>query len=714
MIRTHRLLSTAIAFVCMHCAPAFAAAPFTSCPTQAFIVQSPGATPILYGIDLAIGSYSTLSPDMGTSKVNGVGYSYHDDYIYGWDYGSNTLSQFGSDYQAVPLNVSGQIGKPFYVGDVSVYDNAWFGYRAGFGLYRIDLTDPMSPLVMERIATSAFMGNPTLTDMAFHPRDGFIYAVDNNGYLMSINPQTGAVTQFNQVLSEAVEGFNFTFGAQYFDVDGNLYLSNNSNGWVYRVTLDDTRSSAVFFTYGPSSNSNDGARCAKAEIVVSNEIDFGDAPDSYGSTFASGGARHGISALHLGSIVDGESEAYVHPLSDDLSDESNDDDGITFPTGFEIGNSALIIANASASGGYLNAWIDWNGNGTFQDDERIADGLVMNEGSNTVTFDTPIWAAPGDTWARFRISNIADIGPSGGVSNGEVEDYPVTVTESGVTTTHYPSADSYTSFAFEDQFPELADFDMNDVLMNVRFTEYVKDGQVIRLKIEGKLAALGASYRNGFAIQLPGVDSASIKGDSIALTMNNIRQTSPALEADQTNAVLIVSKNLWGVTQAGEGDCKYFRVEEGCGTSSRPTWTMIVPFLTPVAAANMPAMPYDPFIFAQTGSYHGNLVTVATGQQPGRKLEIHLKNQMPTDTFETLIFGLGDDASDENSALFFQTSNGIPWALEIPIDWKHPKERTSLLDAYPQFFDFASDPSGQTNPEWYLEKNANPIHLYND
>ena len=714
MTRTHRLLSTAIAFVCMHCVPAFAAAPFTSCPTQAFIVQSPGATPILYGIDLAIGSYSTLSPDMGTSKVNGVGYSYHDDYIYGWDYGSNTLSQFGADYQAVPLNLSGQIGRPFYVGDVSVYDNAWFGYRSGFGLYRVDLTDPTSPLMMERIASSAFMGNPTLTDMAFHPRDGFIYAVDNNGYLMSINPQTGEVNQFNQVLDEAVEGFNFTFGAQYFDVDGDLYLSNNSNGWVYKVTLDDTRSSAVFFTYGPSSNSNDGARCAKAEIVVSNEVDFGDAPDSYGSTFASGGARHGISALHLGSIVDAESDAYVYPLSDDLSDESNDDDGITFPTGFEIGNSALIIANASASGGYLNAWIDWDRDGTFQDDEQIADGLAMNEGSNTVAFDAPIWAITGDTWARFRISNIASIGPTGGVSNGEVEDYPVTVTESGVTTAHYPSASSYTSFAFEDLFPELGDFDMNDVLMNVRFTEYVKDGQVIRIKLEGKLAALGASYRNGFAIQLPGVDSASIKGDSIALTMNNIRQTSPVLDTDQTNAVLIVSNNLWDVTQAGEGNCKYFRVEEGCGTSSRPSWTMIVPFLTPVAAANMPAMPYDPFIFAQPGSYHGDLVTVATGQQPGRKLEIHLKNQMPTDAFEALIFGLGDDASDENSALFFQTFNGIPWALEIPIDWKHPKESTSLLDAYPQFFDFASDPSGQTNPEWYLEENANLIHLYND
>jgi len=714
MTRTHRLLSTAIAFVCMHCATAFAAAPFASCPTQAFIVQSPGATPILYGVDLAIGSYTTLSPDMGTSKLNGVGYSYHDNYLYGWDYGSDTLSQFGSDYQAVPLNLSGQIGKPFYVGDVSVFDNAWYGYRSGFGLYRVDLTDPTSPLVLEKVASSASMGNPILTDMAFHPYDGFIYAVDNNGYLMSINPATGETNQFVQVLSEAVEGFNFTFGAQYFDVNGNLYLSNNSNGWVYRVTLNGPLSSAVFFAYGPSSNSNDGARCARAEIVVSDSVDFGDAPNSYGSTLDSGGARHGISALYLGSIVDGESDAYVHPLSDDQSDASNDDDGIGFPTGFEIGSPALIIANASGSGGYLNAWMDWDMDGEFESDEQIADGLAMNEGSNTVPVDVPIWAATGDTWARFRISNIANIGPTGGVSNGEVEDYAVTVTESGVTTTHYPSATSYTSFAFEDLFPELGDFDMNDVLMNVRFTEYVKDGQVIRLKIEGKLAALGASYRNGFAIQLPGVDSGSIKGDSIALTMNNIRQTAPVLDTDQTNAVLIVSNNLWDVTQAGEANCKYFRVEEGCGTTSRPGWTMIVPLLTPVAEINMPAMPYDPFIFAQPGTYHGNLVTLATGQQPGRKLEIHLKNQMPTDAFEGLIFGLGDDASDENSALFFQTFNGIPWALEIPIDWKHPKESTSLMKAYPQFFDFASDPSGQTNPEWYLEENANPIYLYND
>jgi len=468
------------------------------------------------------------------------------------------------------------------------------------------------------------------------------------------------------------------------------------------------------FSYGPSSNSNDGARCALAEIEVSDSVDFGDAPDSYGSTLDTAGARHAITGLYLGGTVDAESDAYAFPLSDDLSDESDDDDGISFPAGFEIGESSLIIANVTGSGGYLNAWIDWDLDGRFEDDEQIATGLSVPSGATNLALDVPVWATVGDTWARFRISTFAEIGPTGGVSDGEVEDYQVTVTESGVTMTSYPSATGYTSFAFEDLYPEPGDFDMNDVLMNVRITEYVKDGLVIRLKLEGQLAALGASYRNGFAFQLPGISPTSIKGDSIALTMNNLRQTDSALEDNQTNAVLIVSSNLWNVTQAGEGGCRYFRTEEGCGTASRPSWTMVVPFLNPVDAASMPPMPYDPFIFASPSTYHGSLITAVTGDHPGRKFEVHLKNYTPSNTFEKLIFGMADDTSDEITEHLFQTENGIPWALEIPIEWKHPKEGVSLLNAYPQFFDFASDASGQTNPDWYLEQNANSDYLFID
>ncbi len=690
------------------------AAAFSQCPTKAYLIQKPATTPLVYGIDLSTGSYSILSSDMGTSNVNGAGFSFHDSYIYGWDYGAGTLAQIDSDYQTLPLSVSGLIGKPFYVGDVSLIENAWYGYRPNYGLYRIDLNDPLGDLVMFKIADSSEMGNPKITDMAFHPSDNYLYAVDNNGYLLKIDSVNGVTEQLTQVLSESELGFNFTFGAQYFDISGNLYISNNGNGFLYRITLNGASSYATFFSYGPSSNSNDGARCALAAIEVGDDVDFGDAPDSYGTSLASSGARHGITNIYLGSLVDAESTSYTYPLSDDASDASDDDDGISFPTGFEIGEAAILSVEVTGSGGYLNGWIDWDLDGEFDNDEQVITGEVATNGYSTYYITVPAWATAGETWARFRISSVQNLGATGGVSDGEVEDYPITITELNVSPRFYPSASEYTTFAYEDLYPELGDFDMNDVLMNVKYTEYVKDDQVIRLKIEGKLAALGASYHNGFAIRLPGVAASMVKGDSVMLIVDGVVQNVDVLEANQTDAVLVVSSDLWSIVQAGEGDCKYFRTEEGCGTSSRPTWSMIVPFSTSVNLSSMAAMPYDPFIFAAPGTYHGEATQSLVGIHPGRKHEVHLKNRANTDRFDDRLFGTFDDDSVIGAEHCFQNINGLPWALEIPIDWKHPKERVTILEAYPQFAGFAQDSSGTTNPSWYLSSNAVSANLYSD
>ena len=145
---------------------AFAGA-FEACPTQAFLIQTPSSLPITYGVDLATGSYTTLSPDMGTTKVNGVGFNYHDNYMYGWDYGNATLAKIGDDYQTQALNItSGLIGQSFYVGDVSLDENKWYGYRPKQGLYSVDLTDPSADLTMVQVATSDTMGKPKITDFA--------------------------------------------------------------------------------------------------------------------------------------------------------------------------------------------------------------------------------------------------------------------------------------------------------------------------------------------------------------------------------------------------------------------------------------------------------------------------------------------------------------------------------------------------------------------
>lgn len=692
------------------------AAEFEVCPTQAFIIQTPSSVPKTYSVELSTGSYTVASSDMGTTKAyNGVGFNYHDNYIYGWDYESATLGKTGNDYQITPLTVTKDADAAaagnFFVGDVAIDENAWYGYKRNKGMFKISLDDPNN-YTMNLVSGSKANASYSITDFAFHPTDGYIYAVSNgaSGKLLQIDPLTAASTNLGTVLVSS--GSNFTFGAQFFDPDGILYLSNNSDGKIYRINVGDAEPTGELFAYGPSSSSNDGARCALAEVPIGDNVDFGDAPDSYKTLMSSNGARHSIiDDFYLGSSVDNEASGYPTPLSDDNSDGNDDEDGISFPTGFELGESALILATATGSGGYLNAWFDWNQNGVFDSDEQAISGKALTPGSNTINLDVPTWGKEGPSWARFRFSTLADIGPSGGVGDGEVEDHMITITETGVTINYYPSSSTYTSVAYEDLYPDQEDYDMNDVIFHLRLIEYVKAGQVRRVEFEGKLAAMGAAYHNGFAIQLPGIAMGNVNENAIQWSIDEIAQTDSPLESGQTNAVLIFTQDLWDHISLSTG-CNYLRTEAGCGTSYRTTWKMRVPFENTIAEENMPEFPYDPFIFATPGTDHGLAAKNVVGELPGRKLEIHLKNKAPTDKFSTAYYGAREDRSDPDSGQYFLNENGMSWALEIPVTWQHPQERQRLDHTYPEFLDFAADSTGNTNKNWY--QNANSQLIFQD
>ena len=88
------------------------AAPFDTCPSKAFLVQD--TTARLYGVNLVSGSAPELENDMGTSgKVNGIGFSVHDRYLYGWGYEAGTLVRIGKDYQVEPMSLSGAPNQNF-------------------------------------------------------------------------------------------------------------------------------------------------------------------------------------------------------------------------------------------------------------------------------------------------------------------------------------------------------------------------------------------------------------------------------------------------------------------------------------------------------------------------------------------------------------------------------------------------------------------------
>jgi PKD repeat protein len=150
--------------------------------------------------------------------------------------------------------------------------------------------------------------------------------------------------------------------------------------------------------------------------------DFGDAPDSYGTSINNSGAHHTIvQGMFLGQSVDGEVDGLPgKEANGDDNDGIDDEDGIKWPDKIYRSETSQVTVIAS-QGGNLKAWIDFNHNGEFDPSEMVIDGQV-GSGENTMNILIPEDAEDGVTYSRFRYSASEIIGPRGPVFGGEVED----------------------------------------------------------------------------------------------------------------------------------------------------------------------------------------------------------------------------------------------------------------------------------------------------
>ncbi len=183
-------------------------------------------------------------------------------------------------------------------------------------------------------------------------------------------------------------------------------------------------------------------------IEVRAVMDFGDAPSRYGTLFADDGPRHRAEGPMLGSRRDAELDGQPS-LNADFDDTrpgaSDDEDGVTFMSDTLFFDprypvAATVTVEASAMG-ILDAFIDYNRDGQFGEFERLdTDSLVVQPGRNLIRFYVPEAAHPGgifgnenigcvagSTIARFRISSLGGLGPTGEAEDGEVEDYRITL-----------------------------------------------------------------------------------------------------------------------------------------------------------------------------------------------------------------------------------------------------------------------------------------------
>ena len=161
------------------------------------------------------------------------------------------------------------------------------------------------------------------------------------------------------------------------------------------------------------------------------ELDLGDAPDSYRTLLATAGPHHVVNPnILLGLLIDAEPDG--QPTVDAKGDDLNglaDEDGCVFTTPIQIGGTATVNVTASTSG-FLQMWIDYGADGTFSEAiDVVFIDLPIGGGPNPLSFPVPAAALPGGSFARFRFSTVPGIGIAGPAPDGEVEDHQVWIEE---------------------------------------------------------------------------------------------------------------------------------------------------------------------------------------------------------------------------------------------------------------------------------------------
>jgi hypothetical protein len=283
-------------------------------------------------------------------------------------------------------------------------------------------------IVSESILTSpSFVLSPTTSILQF--KNSFSTEVGFDGGVLEISINSG---EFADII---VAGGTFLSGGYVGTVGGANPFSGreawtgNSSGYI--VTAVNLPASAqnqnvqLRWRFGTDDSvSVDGWRIDTISLDAPATQDFGDAPAPYPVTTTENGARHTVGTLFLGATVDAETDGTHSILADS---DGSDEDGVTISGSFIPGTTKTIQVTASLAG-VLNAWIDWNSDGDWADlNEQVFTNRAIAAGSNSLVVTVPNSLSPTSTLARFRLSSASGLSFIGSATDGEVEDYRVTI-----------------------------------------------------------------------------------------------------------------------------------------------------------------------------------------------------------------------------------------------------------------------------------------------
>ncbi|MGA2034823.1 MAG: GEVED domain-containing protein, partial [Thermoguttaceae bacterium] len=235
------------------------------------------------------------------------------------------------------------------------------------------------------------------------------------------------------------QDYFFDYNATNHDIDLLPASGIWDAGHTYTVILANT----ITDLSGNPLQGNRSDASTRFTITLSAGWNFGIAPDNGTQTYPTLLADNGARAIAIpgeylgpaGTVESTSADAIPFPQT-----QPSQQQGITFNTQTLVPSEIVSMTVVASEAGVLQGWIDWpdaSGNPTDSWDpvkDQItftnAGGDQLHAGVNTLTFQVPATVnlpAVGyaDTWARFRYSVSGGLQPTGLSTDGEVEDYPM-------------------------------------------------------------------------------------------------------------------------------------------------------------------------------------------------------------------------------------------------------------------------------------------------
>ncbi len=280
-------------------------------------------------------------------------------------------------------------------------------------------------------------------------------------------------------------------------------------------------------------------------LTVSAQVDFGDAPVTYGIALHQLNTAPGLA---LGAGVDADAAPQPSPGADgDDTTGVDDEEGFFYQTNaasgvipWQRGAWTQVPVPVTLSGvmteGKLDVWVDWDANGTFDAAEKAVDGQRVHRAANMVSIFTPLTAALGGNFVRLRLTTAGLASAAAAAVDGEAEDHAITIVDPSPATTvqayqrdgqvwitwDYTQAGSAQIYeVYRSVNPAWNNISQGELVASLFHADYAAD------QLEGELTtAFGGAARTNFTIPNPVVGNPPVtlganKGLCVATVRTN-------------------------------------------------------------------------------------------------------------------------------------------------------------------------------------------------